>query len=298
VETNLNPLLCETVQKLDTHGDYYCESTERCQIKIAFFFRCSTLRVPRNTLSGSTITLKTLCIVRTPLEEWSAGRRDLHLTTCKLSQATDIHATGGIRTRNTSKKVTVEPRLRSRDHQDRLKIVLWLSSMAWKQKQRITLNEMNYLFQCYAKYKPLSEVYLKHQIYFRQWAMYNVTHTMQKPSKEWRFHIINILCRLYPITITMKWLKKIASVYLFLKRSNANSVTNPNRNTYIHTHIHTYIHTLHYIPVHTNVHQFPTHIHRWKHVRTTVEFKFPQHCALTDDTDCMSCILRYFASHV
>ena len=40
---------------------------------------------------------------RTPVDEWSARRRDLYLTT-QQPQETDIHSPGGIRTRNASKR--------------------------------------------------------------------------------------------------------------------------------------------------------------------------------------------------
>jgi hypothetical protein len=43
-------------------------------------------------------------IGRTPLDEWSARRRDFYLTTTQHSQERDIHAPGGIRTRNPSKR--------------------------------------------------------------------------------------------------------------------------------------------------------------------------------------------------
>jgi hypothetical protein len=65
------------------------------------------------------ITLRHTTIGRTPLEGWSARRRDLHLTTQQHSQQTYIHATGGIRTHNPSKQATAAPRLRPRGHWDR-----------------------------------------------------------------------------------------------------------------------------------------------------------------------------------
>jgi hypothetical protein len=58
----------------------------------------------------------TLC--RTPLDEWSDRRRYTYLIT-QHSQETDIHAPGGIRTRNTSKRAATESRLRPRGHWDR-----------------------------------------------------------------------------------------------------------------------------------------------------------------------------------
>jgi hypothetical protein len=55
---------------------------------------------------------------RTPLDEWSAPRRDLYLTTQHLQQ-TNIHATGGIQTRNPCKRSAVDTRLRQLGHWDR-----------------------------------------------------------------------------------------------------------------------------------------------------------------------------------
>ena len=59
-----------------------------------------------------------ITVGRTPLDEWSARRRDLYLTT-QHSQQTDIHAPGGIRTRNFSRRAAADLRLRRRGHWDR-----------------------------------------------------------------------------------------------------------------------------------------------------------------------------------
>ena len=58
-------------------------------------------------------------IIRTPLDEWSARRSDLHVTTCNNSQETDIHTPVGIRTNNPSKRAAAYPRLRPRGYWDR-----------------------------------------------------------------------------------------------------------------------------------------------------------------------------------
>ena len=55
-----------------------------------------------------------------PVDVWSSRRRDLYLTIL----TTDIHALGGIRTHNPSKRATVDPRLRPPGHRDRRYIVL------------------------------------------------------------------------------------------------------------------------------------------------------------------------------
>jgi len=53
---------------------------------------------------------------RTPLDEWSARRRDNHLTT---RNTTDIHAPGGIQTPNPSKRAAADIFLRLRGYCDR-----------------------------------------------------------------------------------------------------------------------------------------------------------------------------------
>jgi hypothetical protein len=54
---------------------------------------------------------------RTPLDKGPARRRDLYLTTHNTE--TDIHAPGGIRTHDPSKRAAADPRLRPRGHWDR-----------------------------------------------------------------------------------------------------------------------------------------------------------------------------------
>ena len=54
---------------------------------------------------------------RTPLNEWSFRRRDLYLTTHNTHK--NIHAPGGIRTHDRSRRATVDLRLRPRGYWDR-----------------------------------------------------------------------------------------------------------------------------------------------------------------------------------
>ena len=57
---------------------------------------------------------------RIPLDEWSARRRDLYLTTHNThNRQTNIHASGGIRTHNFSRRAPADLRLRPRGHWDR-----------------------------------------------------------------------------------------------------------------------------------------------------------------------------------
>jgi len=55
---------------------------------------------------------------RTPLNEWSVRRRDLYLTTHNTHN-THIHALGGIRAHDLSRRAAVDLRLRPRGHWDR-----------------------------------------------------------------------------------------------------------------------------------------------------------------------------------
>ena len=60
---------------------------------------------------GFTITLRHTTLGRIPLDEWSARRRDLYLYNTQHSQQTNIHAPGGIRTHNLSRRVSQTARL-------------------------------------------------------------------------------------------------------------------------------------------------------------------------------------------
>jgi len=70
---------------------------------------------------GYTITIGHTTLSRTLRDEWSARRRDLYLTThnTQHSQQTNIHAPGGIRTRNSSERAAADPRRRTSGHWDR-----------------------------------------------------------------------------------------------------------------------------------------------------------------------------------
>jgi hypothetical protein len=67
---------------------------------------------------GFAITLRHITLDRTPLDEWSACRRNLYLTanTCKVQH---IHASAVIQNRDTSKQAAADPRHRRRGHWDR-----------------------------------------------------------------------------------------------------------------------------------------------------------------------------------
>jgi hypothetical protein len=66
-------------------------------------------------LWGSSITLRHITLGRTPLDEWSAARRDLYLTTHNtLKIQTSTPSPGGIRTHKPRKQAAADPRLRPR----------------------------------------------------------------------------------------------------------------------------------------------------------------------------------------
>jgi hypothetical protein len=78
-----------------------------------FFFRGATASSGPGPAhyGGFTITLRHTTFGRTPLDEWSARRRELYMTdSVQNSQETDIHAHCRIRTHNPSKQTAAEPR--------------------------------------------------------------------------------------------------------------------------------------------------------------------------------------------
>ena len=54
---------------------------------------------------------------KTPLDDWSAQRKDLYMTTHSIHKIY-IHAPGAIRTRNPSKRTAANPRFRPRDQRN------------------------------------------------------------------------------------------------------------------------------------------------------------------------------------
>jgi len=64
---------------------------------------------------GFTITLRHTALGRTPLDEWSARRRELSIWQ-HTTFTRDIHDAGRIQNRHPSKRAASDPRLRARDH--------------------------------------------------------------------------------------------------------------------------------------------------------------------------------------
>ena len=69
-------------------------------------------------------TQRRTTVGRTPLEEWSARRRDLYRTTHNTHNRQTSMPAGGIRTHNLSRRAAADPRLRPRGHWDRPR--LWI----------------------------------------------------------------------------------------------------------------------------------------------------------------------------
>jgi len=76
-----------------------------------FLWRCSPTRAMASPfLRFLDHTQRRITVGRTPLDEWTTRRRDLYLTTHKNSQQTNIHAPGGIRTHDLSKRAAADLR--------------------------------------------------------------------------------------------------------------------------------------------------------------------------------------------
>jgi hypothetical protein len=86
---------------------------------------------------GFTIALRDATLCRYPLDDGSARRKDLYLTSQTLYK-TNIHAPGAIRTHDPSKRAAADPRLRPRGHWDRLTITIWSDQFSARPKPKRT----------------------------------------------------------------------------------------------------------------------------------------------------------------
>jgi hypothetical protein len=82
-----------------------------------YFWRCGPTRAMASSFLRFLDHTRHITVGRTPLDEWSARRRDLYLTTLNTDK---YPCSGGIRTHNPSKRAAVDPRFRPRGHWDRL----------------------------------------------------------------------------------------------------------------------------------------------------------------------------------
>jgi len=95
-----------------------CDNTSITDYSLLLFYGATAPGGPGPPHSrGFTITLTHPTLGRTPLDRWSARRRDLYLT--KHNTHEKYWRAGGIRTRNPGKRAAAEPRLRPRGCRDR-----------------------------------------------------------------------------------------------------------------------------------------------------------------------------------
>jgi len=87
------------------------KSYKKCSTYWTFFlWRCGPARARASSfLRFLGHKQRRTTVGRTPLDEWSARRRDLYLTT-QQSQQKNIHAPGGIQTHNLSRRVAADLR--------------------------------------------------------------------------------------------------------------------------------------------------------------------------------------------
>jgi len=85
-----------------------------------FVWRCGPTRVMASSfLRVLDHTQRRTTVGRTPLDEWSARRRDLYLTTHNTHNRQISMAPGGIRTHNLSRRAAADLRLRPHGYWDR-----------------------------------------------------------------------------------------------------------------------------------------------------------------------------------
>ena len=115
---------------------WWHDSVETCRSAIICEIIVRLLVVVQNNFFGATapqwamassftrfldhIQLRTT-VGRTPLDEWSARRRDLYLTTHNTHNRKTSMPPGGIRTHNLRRRAATDLRLRPRGHWDRHK---------------------------------------------------------------------------------------------------------------------------------------------------------------------------------
>ena len=109
------------------------QSTPSRHISFFLLWRCDPTRVmPSSFLMFLDHTQRCTTVGRTPLDEWSACRRDLYLTTHDTHNRQTSMTPGGIRTHDLSRRAAADLRLRPRGYWDghhiSLRFILILSS--------------------------------------------------------------------------------------------------------------------------------------------------------------------------
>jgi len=109
------------------------------KIKLLFFLFCELMWALALTLASSLMkvldhTQRRIMFVRTPLDEWSARRRQYYLTKHK-SHETHLYL-GGIRTHKPRNPTAVDPRLRPRGSWSRAEPLAQYVAQLWNSKKR------------------------------------------------------------------------------------------------------------------------------------------------------------------
>jgi len=100
--------------------DFGCFCNRAEYSRIFFLWRCGPTRAMASSFTRFLDhTQRRTTVGRTPLDEWSARRRDLYLTTHNNHNRQTSMPPGGIRTHNLSRRGAADWRLRPRGHWDR-----------------------------------------------------------------------------------------------------------------------------------------------------------------------------------
>jgi len=99
----------------------FCKNPFQCYSLYNIFCGAATQRGswPPHSWNFLDHTQRRTTVGRTPLDEWSARRRDLYLTTHNTHNRQISMPPGGIRTHDLSRRAAADLRLRPRGHWDR-----------------------------------------------------------------------------------------------------------------------------------------------------------------------------------
>jgi hypothetical protein len=145
---------------------------------------------------GFAITLRHNTLGRTPLDEWSTRRRDFYLTTHNTHKRQTFHARRGIRTRNPTKRATVDLRLRPRSHWDRHPRLYLSELIIYSALNNFDHSELFYFVVSTSDYRgqgPLLDCYFRYEFWGRtevnntpmsvRWLIINLTHAFRNAQE-------------------------------------------------------------------------------------------------------------------
>ena len=122
-DCNMCPVGVETWSWCTFIDVLFTKTFKRNEIAFSFSqWRCDLTRVMASSfLRFLDHTQRRTTFGRTPLDEWSPGSRDLYLTTHNTHKRQHIHAPGGFRTHDPSRRAAANLRLTPHGHWDRLR---------------------------------------------------------------------------------------------------------------------------------------------------------------------------------